>query len=196
MRPAVVAGTGAPCQGSAGIASVGDRYGFVDGVKHHAGSSLSGFFHANFRGDRPCPCAGICAFGDVTLAQPGFDASLSPCRFARRRQPDRSGARRRSRSRGAGRWSKGGEEHFALFAGLREDSLLPYSSHYLAETLYGRPLHCPCNSLAVLFWAGKVAPVDFAESDVAKLDSRPSIVSCSKTRSYQSARFVLIAVHD
>ena len=26
-------------------------------------------------------------------------------------------------------------EYFALFAGLREGSLLPYSSHYLAETL-------------------------------------------------------------
>ena len=31
-------------------------------------------------------------------------------------------------------------EYFVLFAGLREGSLLPYSSHYLAETLYGRPL--------------------------------------------------------
>jgi TorA maturation chaperone TorD len=31
-------------------------------------------------------------------------------------------------------------EYFSLFAGLREGSLLPYSSHYLAETLYGRPL--------------------------------------------------------
>src|SRR5258708_23651308 len=31
-------------------------------------------------------------------------------------------------------------EYFALFAGLREGSLLPYSSHYLAGTLYGRPL--------------------------------------------------------
>jgi TorA maturation chaperone TorD len=31
-------------------------------------------------------------------------------------------------------------EYFALFAGLREGSLLPYSSHYLVETLYGRPL--------------------------------------------------------
>lgn len=31
-------------------------------------------------------------------------------------------------------------EFFALFAGLGEGSLLPYSSHYLAETLYGRPL--------------------------------------------------------
>src|ERR1700730_2916663 len=29
-------------------------------------------------------------------------------------------------------------EYFSLFAGL--GSLLPYSSHYLAETLYGRPL--------------------------------------------------------
>jgi TorA maturation chaperone TorD len=31
-------------------------------------------------------------------------------------------------------------EYFALFAGLRDGSLLPYSSHYLAQTLYGRPL--------------------------------------------------------
>jgi len=32
------------------------------------------------------------------------------------------------------------QEYFALFAGLGEGSLLPYSSHYLAGTLYGRPL--------------------------------------------------------
>ena len=31
-------------------------------------------------------------------------------------------------------------EYFALFAGLGEGALLPYSSHYLTETLYGRPL--------------------------------------------------------
>jgi TorA maturation chaperone TorD len=31
-------------------------------------------------------------------------------------------------------------EYFALFAGLREGSLLTYSSHYSAETLYGRQL--------------------------------------------------------
>jgi TorA maturation chaperone TorD len=31
-------------------------------------------------------------------------------------------------------------EYFTLFAGLQKGSLLPYSSHYLAETLYGRPL--------------------------------------------------------
>jgi TorA maturation chaperone TorD len=31
-------------------------------------------------------------------------------------------------------------EFFALFAGLGEEALLPYASHYLAETLYGRPL--------------------------------------------------------
>ena len=32
------------------------------------------------------------------------------------------------------------QEYFALFAGLGEGSLLPYSSHYLAGTLYGCPL--------------------------------------------------------
>jgi TorA maturation chaperone TorD len=31
-------------------------------------------------------------------------------------------------------------EYFALFAGLGQGTLLPYSSHYLAETFYGRPL--------------------------------------------------------
>jgi TorA maturation chaperone TorD len=31
-------------------------------------------------------------------------------------------------------------EHFALFAGLRDGALLPYASHYLTATLYGRPL--------------------------------------------------------
>jgi TorA maturation chaperone TorD len=31
-------------------------------------------------------------------------------------------------------------EFFVLFAGLGEGALLPYASHYLAETLYGRPL--------------------------------------------------------
>jgi TorA maturation chaperone TorD len=31
-------------------------------------------------------------------------------------------------------------EYFDLFAGLGNGSLLPYASHYLTETLYGRPL--------------------------------------------------------
>jgi TorA maturation chaperone TorD len=31
-------------------------------------------------------------------------------------------------------------EFFTLFGGLNERALLPYASHYLAETLYGRPL--------------------------------------------------------
>jgi TorA maturation chaperone TorD len=31
-------------------------------------------------------------------------------------------------------------EFFLLFAGLQKGSPLPYASHYLAETLYGRPL--------------------------------------------------------
>jgi TorA maturation chaperone TorD len=31
-------------------------------------------------------------------------------------------------------------EYFSLFAGLRDDALLPYASHYLTDTLYGRPL--------------------------------------------------------
>jgi TorA maturation chaperone TorD len=31
-------------------------------------------------------------------------------------------------------------EYFDLFAGLGQTALLPYSSHYLAGTLYGRPL--------------------------------------------------------
>ena len=31
-------------------------------------------------------------------------------------------------------------EYFALFAGLKDAALLPYASHYLTNTLYGRPL--------------------------------------------------------
>ncbi|WP_377831073.1 molecular chaperone (plasmid) [Bradyrhizobium lupini] len=31
-------------------------------------------------------------------------------------------------------------EFFVLFAGLGKGALLPYASHYLSETLYGRPL--------------------------------------------------------
>ena len=31
-------------------------------------------------------------------------------------------------------------EFFALFAGLGKGALLPYASHYLSDTLYGRPL--------------------------------------------------------
>jgi len=31
-------------------------------------------------------------------------------------------------------------EFFALFAGLGKSALLPYASHYLSNTLYGRPL--------------------------------------------------------
>jgi TorA maturation chaperone TorD len=31
-------------------------------------------------------------------------------------------------------------EFFTLFGGLKEGALLPYASHYLADTLYGRPL--------------------------------------------------------
>jgi TorA maturation chaperone TorD len=33
-----------------------------------------------------------------------------------------------------------GREFFELFAGLGQETLLPYASHYLAGTLYGRPL--------------------------------------------------------
>jgi TorA maturation chaperone TorD len=33
-----------------------------------------------------------------------------------------------------------GREYFELFGGLGQGALLPYASHYLAGTLYGRPL--------------------------------------------------------
>jgi TorA maturation chaperone TorD len=33
-----------------------------------------------------------------------------------------------------------GQEYFDLFAGLGPSALLPYSSHYLSGSLYGRPL--------------------------------------------------------
>lgn len=43
-------------------------------------------------------------------------------------------AARRTDERAASR------EFFALFAGLGKSALLPYASHYLSNTLYGRPL--------------------------------------------------------
>jgi TorA maturation chaperone TorD len=43
-------------------------------------------------------------------------------------------AARRSSAESAAR------EYFALFAGLKDGALLPYASHYLTDTLYGRPL--------------------------------------------------------
>src|ERR1700710_3331854 len=42
----------------------------------------------------------------------------------------------------AGRTSeeRAGREYFDLFAGLGKGMLLPYASHYLTASLYGRPL--------------------------------------------------------
>jgi TorA maturation chaperone TorD len=42
----------------------------------------------------------------------------------------------------AGRTDEAGaaREYFDLFSGLGQDALLPYASHYLAGSLYGRPL--------------------------------------------------------
>src|ERR1700722_581859 len=36
--------------------------------------------------------------------------------------------------------ARAGREYFDLFAGLGTDPLLPYASHYLTGSLYGRPL--------------------------------------------------------
>src|SRR3984893_5316784 len=36
--------------------------------------------------------------------------------------------------------TSGAREYFDLFSGLGQDALLPYASHYLAGSLYGRPL--------------------------------------------------------
>jgi TorA maturation chaperone TorD len=58
-------------------------------------------------------------------------------------------------------------EFFVLFAGLGETSLLPYSSHYLAETLFGRPLERVRESLqdlGIKRALGRSEPEDHAAS--------------------------------
>jgi TorA maturation chaperone TorD len=58
-------------------------------------------------------------------------------------------------------------EFFVLFAGLGETSLLPYSSHYLAETLCGRPLERVRESLqdlGIKRALGRSEPEDHAAS--------------------------------
>jgi TorA maturation chaperone TorD len=42
------------------------------------------------------------------------------------------------------------DEYFTLFAGLKDGALLPYASHYVADTLYGRPLARLRETLRVL----------------------------------------------
>jgi TorA maturation chaperone TorD len=42
------------------------------------------------------------------------------------------------------------DEYSSLFAGINDGALLPYASHYLASTLYGRPLAQLRESLRVL----------------------------------------------
>ena len=61
----------------------------------------------------------------------GLDGDTSPIGLAHSALAD--AAARSSEERVA-------REYFALFAGLRDGALLPYASHYLADTLYGRPL--------------------------------------------------------
>jgi TorA maturation chaperone TorD len=56
-------------------------------------------------------------------------------------------------------------EFFELFAGLGHETLLPYASHYLAGTLYGRPLarlRQTLQQLGIERAAGKSEPEDHA----------------------------------
>ena len=58
-----------------------------------------------------------------------------------------------------------GREFFKLFGGLGQETLLPYASHYLAGTLYGRPLARLRETLQQLGIAradGKSEPEDHA----------------------------------
>jgi TorA maturation chaperone TorD len=58
-----------------------------------------------------------------------------------------------------------GREFFELFAGLGHETLLPYASHYLAGTLYGRPLarlRQTLQQLGIERAAGKSEPEDHA----------------------------------
>lgn len=56
-------------------------------------------------------------------------------------------------------------EYSALFAGVRDVALLPYASHYLADTFYGRPLariREALQSLGVEKAPGRIEPEDHA----------------------------------
>jgi len=56
-------------------------------------------------------------------------------------------------------------EYFDLFGGLGQTSLLPYASHYLAGTLYGRPLmrlRETLRTLGIERTAGRTEPEDHA----------------------------------
>ena len=58
-----------------------------------------------------------------------------------------------------------GREFFELFTGLGHETLLPYASHYLAGTLYGRPLarlRQTLQQLGIERAAGKSEPEDHA----------------------------------
>jgi TorA maturation chaperone TorD len=55
------------------------------------------------------------------------------------------------------------DEHFALFAGLKDGALCPYASHYLTDTVYGRPLAAlreTLRSLEIRKAAEKTEPED------------------------------------
>jgi TorA maturation chaperone TorD len=57
------------------------------------------------------------------------------------------------------------QEYFALFAGLGQGQLLPYSSHYLTGSLYGRPLaqlRTTLRSLGIEIAPGRSEPEDHA----------------------------------
>jgi TorA maturation chaperone TorD len=56
----------------------------------------------------------------------------------------------------------GAREYFDLFSGLNEDALLPYASHYLTDTLYGRPLARLRNKLQLL---GIMKSADWTEPE-------------------------------
>jgi TorA maturation chaperone TorD len=58
-----------------------------------------------------------------------------------------------------------GREYFNLFAGLGKSPLLPYASHYLTDSLYGRPLgrlRQTLQRLGVMGAAGSSEPEDHA----------------------------------
>jgi TorA maturation chaperone TorD len=76
-----------------------------------------------------------------------------------------------------------GREFFELFAGLGQHGLLPYASHYLAGTLYGRPLarlRETLQQLGIERASGKSEPEDHAAmlceimAGLIRTDIRPS----------------------
>jgi TorA maturation chaperone TorD len=140
MYPAVVVVTGAPGQSSAGFAAVGDRYSFVRELGTVLEAVSQGSFTPNVDEVDRARAQEYALLATLLSRSPDsvLLSSLADLRDDASPIGVAHGAVREAAVRV--NEDEAAREYFVLFAGLREGSLLPYSSHYLAETLYGRPL--------------------------------------------------------